>query len=268
MPDTCSPTLLPGARGILPRSTLVHSPDSQLYRIEDQVRFLAPPAALPDSPRASPLDLESSGKRAEELQPKLLPQSTLGKAVRSFINRCEALLGYLEEGRFEIDNNLFENNIRPTAVGRRRWLFIGHPTRGWRSAVVYSLLISARQRGLNRQANLTDVLARLLPIKITQIHCSPATGNLPRRMPGELGANDVQSFQCHEETLYRQTRPVLGIPLLLHQASRVPTVGGRDAAILSGLPAFRTPDDLDPRRQWPYRASTGPGSIDPSAHSA
>jgi len=72
-------------------------------------------------------------------------------------------------GRFEIDNNLIENDIPPTAVGRKRWLFIGHPQAGWRSAVIYSMLISCRRRGLNPQEYLSDILARLPPIKITQI---------------------------------------------------------------------------------------------------
>jgi hypothetical protein len=80
------------------------------------------------------------------------------------------LLRYLEDGRFEIDNNLVENDIRPTAVGRKRWLFIGHPDAGWRSAVIFSLLISARRRGLNPQTYLTDILGRLPSIKISEIY--------------------------------------------------------------------------------------------------
>jgi transposase len=108
--------------------------------------------------------------RAEELRPKLLPQSTMGKAVNYFLNEYKALEGYLRDGRFEIDNNLIENAIRPTAVGRRRWLFIGHPQAGWRSAVIYSLLLSCRRRGINPQSYLSDVLNRLPSTKITEIH--------------------------------------------------------------------------------------------------
>jgi hypothetical protein len=89
--------------------------------------------------------------------------------VNYFLNEYHALVGYLQDGRFEIDNNLIENDIRPTAVGRKRWLFIGHPQAGWRSAVIYSILISCRRRGLNPQEYLTDVLARLPSAKITQI---------------------------------------------------------------------------------------------------
>jgi transposase len=107
----------------------------------------------------------------------------LGQAVNYFLNEYPALLRYLEDGRFEIDNNLVENDIRPTAVGRKRWLFIGHPDAGWRSAVIYSLLISARRRGLNPQTYLTEILGRLPSIKITEInqllpgHWKPLSSN-------------------------------------------------------------------------------------------
>jgi hypothetical protein len=100
-------------------------------------------------------------KRAEELQPALLPQSTMGKAVSYFLSEYEPMLRYLEDGRVEIDNNLVENAIRPTCVGKKRWLFIGHPEAGWRSAVIYSLILSCRRRGINPQDYLSDVLKRL-----------------------------------------------------------------------------------------------------------
>lgn len=106
---------------------------------------------------------------AQALKPELLPQSTLGKAVSYLINEYPALIGYLKSGTYCIDNNLVENSIRIPAVGRRRWLFIGHPEAGWRSAVIYSLIISCRRRGINPQAYLTDVLRRLPSMNITQI---------------------------------------------------------------------------------------------------
>jgi transposase len=142
----------------------------QLYRIEDQVRLLSPEQRYQIRQQQAPSLWEALKERAQELQPKLLPHSTLGQAVNYFLNEYDALLGYLQDGRFEIDNNLVENDIRPTAVGRKRWLFIGHPQAGWRSAVIYSMLISARRRGLNPQDYLTDVLARLPSIKITHLH--------------------------------------------------------------------------------------------------
>jgi transposase len=147
----------------------------ELYRIEDQVRCLNPADRCQIRQEQAPAIWAALQKHAQELQPKLLPKSTLGKAVSYFLNEYDALLGYLQDGRFEIDNNLVENDIRPTAVGRKRWLFIGHPQAGWRSAVIYSMLISARRRGLNPQDYLTDVLARLPSHKIT---------HLPELLPG------------------------------------------------------------------------------------
>ena len=141
----------------------------QLYRLEDQLRALDPAERYRIGQKQAPVVWEARKQHAEALPPKLLPKSTLGKAVNYFLNEHHALVGYLQDGRLEIDNNLVENDIRPTAVGRKRWLFIGHPDAGWRSAVIYSILISCRRRGLNPQEYLNDVLARLPSIKITQL---------------------------------------------------------------------------------------------------
>jgi hypothetical protein len=64
---------------------------------------------------------------------------------------------------------LNENSIRGPVVGRKRWLFIGHPDAGWRSAGLYSFILSCRRRGINPQEHLTDVLSRLPAMNITRI---------------------------------------------------------------------------------------------------
>jgi len=140
-----------------------------LYRIEDEARDLTAAARHALRQQHAPAIWAALKVKAEVLQPTLLPKSTMGKAINYFLTEYDALVGYLRDGRFEIDNNLIENSIRPTAVGRRRWLFIGHPHAGWRSAVVYSLLASCRRRGINPETYLTDVLRRLPSLKITDI---------------------------------------------------------------------------------------------------
>jgi len=142
----------------------------QLYRLEDELRSLGPAARYRLRQEQAPPIWAAMKNRAEEIGPHLLPKSTLGKAVNYFLNEYDALHGYLADGRFEIDNNLVENDIRPTAVGRKRWLFIGHPQAGWRSAVIYSVLLSCRRRGLNPQEYLTGVLARVPSLRVSQIH--------------------------------------------------------------------------------------------------
>jgi len=97
----------------------------------------------------------------ENLLDKVLPQSPAGKAARYCLSEWAALNRYLENGRLEIDNNLTENAIRPSAIGKKNWLFIGHPDAGWRSAVIYSIVVSCRRRGIEPWGYLRDVLTRL-----------------------------------------------------------------------------------------------------------
>ena len=151
-----------------------------LYRIEDELRECSPAERHVGRQEAAPQIWERLKARADELKPQLLPQSTLGKALNYFLNDYDALKGYLRDGRFEIDNNLVENAIRPTAVGRRRWLFIGHPEAGWRSALIYSMIGSCRRRGINPQDYLTDVLSRLPSITINRVgELTPANWKPP-----------------------------------------------------------------------------------------
>ena len=60
-----------------------------------------------------------------------------------------------------MDNNLIENRIRPTAIGKKNWLFIGGAEAGQRSAILYTVVESCRRRGLDPLAYLRDVLSRL-----------------------------------------------------------------------------------------------------------
>ena len=135
----------------------------QLYRIEDALRDCSPAERHQGRLTQAPQIWLALKRRAQALKrdPRFLPQSSLGKAVSYFLNEYTALVGYLRDGRFEVDNNLVENDVRPSAVGRRRWLFIGHPDAGWRSAVIYTIIQSCRRHGVNTQEYLTDVLARL-----------------------------------------------------------------------------------------------------------
>jgi hypothetical protein len=141
----------------------------RLYHIEAEARTLSPPGRYALRRERAPAIWAALREKAAGIQARVLPQSLLGKAVAYFLDEYEALTGYLADGRFQIDNNLIENDIRPTAVGRKRWLFIGHPDAGWRSAVAYSIIVSCRRRGINPQEYLTDVLRRLPTMKVTDI---------------------------------------------------------------------------------------------------
>lgn len=91
----------------------------------------------------------------------ILPKSPLGQALRYAQGQWPSMQVYLDHGEVEIDNNLVENAIRPSAIGKKNHLFIGHPEAGERSAILYTLLISAKAQGVDPQTYLTDIIKRL-----------------------------------------------------------------------------------------------------------
>ena len=143
----------------------------QLYQLERELKDCSPQERRRARLAKAPAIWLAMKRRAQALRadPRVLPQSSLGKAVNYFLNEYTALVGYLRDGRFEIDSNLVENDVRPSAVGKRRWLFIGHPDAGWRSAVIYTLIQSCRRYGINPQEYLTDVLHRLPSMTSSQV---------------------------------------------------------------------------------------------------
>jgi hypothetical protein len=58
------------------------------------------------------------------------------------------LIRHVEHGQTRLDNNLVENAIRPSAVGKKNWLLIGHPDAGRRSAILYSVIVSCQRHGV------------------------------------------------------------------------------------------------------------------------
>lgn len=89
------------------------------------------------------------------------PKSGLGQASGYLLSQWPALTRHVEHGQTRLDNNLVENAVRPTAVGRKNWLFIGHPEAGQRSAILYSVILSCRRHGKEPLAYLREVLSRL-----------------------------------------------------------------------------------------------------------
>lgn len=143
----------------------------KLYLIERHARdqCLEAEARLKLRRELSAPILEALCPRLEAMREKHLPQSPLGKAIGYTLGEWQPLTRFLEDGRLEIDNNLTENAIRPSAVGKKNWLFIGHPQAGWRSAVIYSVIVSCRRRGIDPWEYLRDVLARLPAMKQSEL---------------------------------------------------------------------------------------------------
>jgi len=143
----------------------------QLYAIEKKLREQKAGPALRQAIRAwqSQPVLARLHRAMELVRRRTLPQGLLGQAIDYALKRWDALTRFVDDGVLEIDSNLIENSIRPTALGKKNFLFIGHPEAGERSAVIYTLLGSCRRHGLNPFDYLKDLFTRLPAAKITQI---------------------------------------------------------------------------------------------------
>lgn len=134
-----------------------------LYRWESELRQKHAGATEREIFRVSHhrMVVERLERVLNKLQPRYRPKSLMGEAISYAINQWPTLVRFLEHGEVEIDNNLVENAIRPTAVGKKNWLFFGSEESGQRSAVMYTLIENCRMHGIDPLAYLKDVLTRL-----------------------------------------------------------------------------------------------------------
>ena len=137
-----------------------------LYDIETSLRLCGANAEerLEVRQRRCPVILDKLYARLSEFKEggHHLPKSRMGKAIDYALEHWQRLRLYTSDGRIEIDNNLAENQIRPTAVGKKNWLFIGAGDTGWRSAVIFTILACCRNHGIEPYSYLKSVL-EILP---------------------------------------------------------------------------------------------------------
>lgn len=136
-----------------------------LYRIERRLREAKAGPHLRQAVRSA--ESRIIVERIKRLLIKLkqgqhhLPKSAMGKAIDYTLTLWSMLLVFLDDGRVEIDNNQVENAIRPTAVGKKNWLFIGEAEAGQRSAILYTVIEACRRRSIDPFEYLRDVFTRM-----------------------------------------------------------------------------------------------------------
>jgi len=135
----------------------------KLYKIEAEIKGMdtAEKYRLRQSDSLPILDALFDLCRKCKGDPLVLPKSPLGQAVAYALNNEAALRCYCTDGRLNIDNNISERTLREFVIGRKNWLFFGSPESAKKSAIVMSVLSSARRHGLNEWEYLVDVLYRL-----------------------------------------------------------------------------------------------------------
>jgi transposase len=134
-----------------------------LYDIEDRSRELSAQDRLELRQReAVPIMNELHDWLIDKSSnPRVLPKSSIGKAVRYALNQWNELVVYLSDGAIPIDNNETESELRSLTIGRQNWLFVGSTRGGEVAAAMYSLVSSAARNKLDVWAYVDDCLRQL-----------------------------------------------------------------------------------------------------------
>jgi hypothetical protein len=161
--------------------------------------------------RSKPI-AEALAAWTEETVPKLSRKSELAAAFRYMRARWTALTRCFDDGRIGLDNNSAERALRGVAVGRKNYLFAGSDAGGRRAAAMYSLIETAKLKGLNPHAYLADILARIANhLANASPICSPRTGSPPIPSATPPGAADTSPNLDH--CSYRWRAPPIDVPL-------------------------------------------------------
>lgn len=134
---------------------------ARLYRIEEEFKRAPPMERLKGRQKESTPVLQKIASWLKAHTADHLPQSPMRKAIDYTLGIWEALNVYVTDGRLPIDNNLAENAIRPIALGRKNWLFVGSENGGDTAAILMSFCTTCRKLKINTWEYLKDVLQRI-----------------------------------------------------------------------------------------------------------
>jgi transposase len=138
---------------------------NKLFLIERELQKATPEERLKARDlRSRPL-VESFRKWLDEISTAVLPKSLFGLAVNYGRQQWAKLIRFLDDGRIELSNNRAERSIKPFVIGRKNWLFANTPRGARASAVIYSLVETAKENGLNPHAYLTHLFEQLPNLK-------------------------------------------------------------------------------------------------------
>ncbi|HQE60353.1 MAG TPA: IS66 family transposase [Spirochaetota bacterium] len=120
----------------------------------------------------------------DDVEKTILPSSLPGSAVNYALRQWDRLVRFLDHHDLTPDNNTVENAIRPFAVGRKNWLFSNTPRGAESSAVIYSLVESAKNNNL--------IVYNYLRYLFTKLPEAKSDEEIEKLLPCNLSANDIK----------------------------------------------------------------------------
>ena len=131
---------------------------SRLFKLEEAFAELTPEERYKKRLEQEKPVLDALLSWANEMQVKTAPKSAMGRAIHYLLEQWPYLTRYLEDGRLELSNNRAERSIKPFVMGRKNWLFANTPGGAQASAVIYSLIETAKENGLDPYRYLLWIL--------------------------------------------------------------------------------------------------------------
>jgi transposase len=131
---------------------------SRLFQLEEAFAELPPEERYDKRLEQEKPVLDALLAWANATSGKVAPKSALGKALHYLLEQWPYLIRYLEDGQLELSNNRAERSIKPFVMGRKNWLFANTPGGAQSSAVIYSLIETAKESGLDPYRYLLWVL--------------------------------------------------------------------------------------------------------------
>ena len=131
---------------------------SRLFKLEEAFAELTPEERYEKRLEQEKPVLDALLSWANEMQVKTAPKSAMGRAIHYLLEQWPYLTRYLEDGRLELSNNRAERSIKPFVMGRKNWLFANTPGGAQASAVIYSLIETAKENGLDPYRYLLWIL--------------------------------------------------------------------------------------------------------------
>jgi len=142
---------------------------AQLYGVEKEVRGQPPDQRVKARQSKSKPIFDDLEAWLHAQLTRISGKSPLAGAIRYALTRMKKLRPWLDHGFLELDNNTAERSMRPIALGRKNYLFMGSEGGGKSAAIACTLIETAKLNGVDPQAWLTNVLSRIADHKITRI---------------------------------------------------------------------------------------------------
>ena len=151
----------PCKKGVTSKADMAVSLIKKLYAIENKIKDLSPDKRLAIRQKESIPQLEKLKSWLDKSLMTTLPKGKTGMALSYLAKNWSKLTLYVEDERLNIDNNTVENAIRPFAIGRKNWMFSNSQKGAKASAMLYSIIETAKSNGLNPHAYLKLLFAKM-----------------------------------------------------------------------------------------------------------